>query len=403
MAEFDDLLTRFELGLASAAEEAALAARLRGDPAARRQLVLHARVGAALARPSLRVRPAAPRPWWRRPPVWVAAAGLAAALVLLTVNTRQPAGWRVQAGAEGATLTHAGVARPACAGDPLEPGDTLAGTATLALAGQARLELGDGGALRLDAAQRFTLSAGALTVVVAKRAPGDGLEFAAPHAVATVVGTRFTLTAAPGASGLEVAEGAVRFSTADDRGTALVEAGAAAFADAQALTAAPPAAGVGGESWPAAAGLLWRADPGQTGWQGHWQADGGLRSASATGGDTPEARAWVRSPITVDGWAVAAGARLRLRYWAAGFPAGATLRVMLKRADLTNFAHDLDLVAGSWRSVELALDAGTFLHLDRRLPPLAAGERVHGVVVVALSDRAARGRFWIRDLAVIRP
>lgn len=430
MPDLDELLARYELGLADAAEQAELAALLRIDPSARRELVRQARASAILARTlagsPLRIhhRPLQRRCTSARPgPAtlrWAIAAGLllavgAAVAVAISRGSPDPTdiadrpvvpvpgmeeGWRIVTLSAAGTIAGTTGSRPACPGDGLAVGDTVDAGGALTISGPANLELMAGTRLHLTTPHHLELSAGRIQVVARHRDSGSPLLFATPQATATIIGTRFGLAVVDGTSHLEVSEGAVRF--ADARGGVLVRAGESALADAGLVTMAPG-------SWkpmpalPAGSRTLWRADPG-AGWYGLRQvlASGTLWcSRPSDNGENREVRALVRSPMSSTGWVAGANCRLRFASFATGFAPGSSLRVMLKRQDQTNFAKDLPVENGVWTTVTLRPCDGSFTYLRERGRHLEAGEQVVAAAWVGLSDvPMMQARFWIRDVVV---
>ncbi|MBI5687760.1 MAG: FecR domain-containing protein [Verrucomicrobia bacterium] len=102
-------------------------------------------------------------------------------------------------------------------GAVLQPGDAVRvgdGAATVVLADKTRLMLAERTELKLggDATRELQLLAGRLTASVAKQPADRPLTIRTPLAVARVVGTEFTLNAAPRATRIEVSEGLVKIA-----------------------------------------------------------------------------------------------------------------------------------------------------------------------------------------------
>jgi ferric-dicitrate binding protein FerR (iron transport regulator) len=112
--------------------------------------------------------------------------------------------------------------RPLAGGEALVEGDRIEtgadGEAAFRYADDAtRLRVGPRTALamrRPDGAKQVRLEAGELSASVAKQPDGRPMTFATPHAEATVLGTRLTLSVDRESSRLDVAEGTVRYARA---------------------------------------------------------------------------------------------------------------------------------------------------------------------------------------------
>lgn len=406
MGDRGELFVRWELGLADVADEAALTEALR-DPLARREFARQARIavalGAARATPARQPRR---RLVVRRPAStvrWAVAAGLIVLVGLVALLTVPPPT------APFAHLeTAAGVRVRA-----LVPGETVETTADPAVlvlgSNTARVELAAGTRLRLPESSELTASpvrlelpAGTVRATVAPRSPEAPFSIAAPHATATVVGTAFTFSALVEGAALAVDDGAVRLSTATDAGI-LVPAGRSAVA-AEGLASMTPVTASAPRPLPAGSRVLTNFAPDDAqGWRGAIDAAAGAwRSALAQPGD-PWSDAELRSPVARAGWTVEPGTWMRFRYHVERFRLGSVLEVHLKPEDESNYAWRLVPEAGDgWHEAEVRVDGG-FRHLLHGDAPLAAGERIHGVVWCAL--RGAGGtpgpvRFWIRDAVV---
>ena len=425
MDEREGLFVRWELGLADAADEAALAEALR-DPLARRDFARQARIAAALGVP----RAAAARPLRRRPALrrparvvpWAIAAGIAAlvGIAALALEARPSAApfARLEAAAGATVRASDGSRRAADTGAALAPGEIIeTGTASAVIVlgadAAARLELAAGSRLRLPegselrmAAVRVGLDAGTVRAEVAPRLPGAPFSIAAPLATATVVGTSFTFAAVEGGAELRVDGGAVRLSTATDAGV-IVPAGRSGLVGEGLASMAPTIAGAP-RALPAGSRVLRHFTTADAqGWRGVVEAgaggaDGAWRSVPAPRDDR-WSDAELRSPVAREGWTVASGTWLRFRYHVERFRPGSVLEVHLKPADESNYAWRLVPDAGDgWHEAEVRVDGG-FRHVQHGEEPLAIGERIHGAVWCALrgpDEAAAPVRFWIRDAMI---
>jgi ferric-dicitrate binding protein FerR (iron transport regulator) len=423
MPDSADLFTRWELGLADAADEAVLAELLR-NPAQRRAFARQARIAAALARqtevvltsprrlhrPPARIR--------RRPFVWALAASLLAAIglavVLLQPRLADTTARLLVAsdGSRGKSVT--GNMREIHAGVQLEAGETVIagrGSVTLTLAhAAARFDLAAGTRLRLPTAEsdrgplRLDLDSGRIQAEVAPRPADAALSITTPQGRAEVVGTRFVLTTDAGSTRLDVTAGTVRLSAAEGS-SLLVGPGQTAFAAAGLAGPAPPAAGTDAPL-PNGSRVLWRMDAREaTGWNAALDlfADGPAWRSVPVHPDDRWGFAEVRSPISQTPWQVESGTWLRFRYWTNGFPAERSLRVHIKPADETNYAANLlPETTPGWHQAKLRLDRD-FHHIGRQheVPPV--GTFIHGVVWSgqrAEDDPIPAARFWIRDAVV---
>lgn len=421
MGEREEIFVRWELGLADAADEAALAEALR-DPQARRDFARQARIAVALGAPRaaparqprrrLVVRPAP------RVAHWAIAAGIALLIGLVGLLARpSPAApfAHLEIAVGTTVLAPDGSRRAVAPGSALAPGDTVetasapavivlgADAARLELAADSRLRLPEGADLR-GSPVRLELGAGRVHAEVAPRLPGAPFAIAAPLATATVVGTRFTFAVVDGGADLAVAGGAVRLSTATDAGI-VVPAGRSALAVGGLASLAPPIADAP-RPLPAGSRILQRFAPDDAqGWRGVIDAaadgDAAWRSVPALRDAWSDAE--LRSPVAREGWTVAGGTWLRFRYHVERFPSGSVLEVHLKPEDESNYAWRLVPDGGDgWHDVEVRVDGG-FRHLEHGDAPLASGERIHGAVWCALRGPGAAPapvRFWIRDAVV---
>ena len=137
------------------------------------------------------------------------------------------------------TLERAGALRAATPGAALHPGDRLrAGDQASVTIGFARestvLRLGARSVLQTGSVRQgkqLQLESGSLAAVVAPQPKGRPLRIATSNAVATVLGTQFTLAAKPQATTLEVWQGKVAFAAVGSRDA--VQVGPREFAVAQ--------------------------------------------------------------------------------------------------------------------------------------------------------------------------
>jgi ferric-dicitrate binding protein FerR (iron transport regulator) len=234
----------------------------------------------------------------------------AAALVLVVAG----AGWwtvqrsaaepaadcRIAAAAAGGRIERAGAVIPAAPTTELRAGDLVAasGPLTLAYPDGTRFELAAGARVAVLAAspgKRLRLEAGELAAEVAPQPPGRPLAVATASARVEVVGTRFSLSAAPQRTRLELRQGAVRFiRLSDQRGIAVRAGETATVAPGEEFAARPltaPAPAPAAATVAAAAEPPWRAlfpATGLDGWtqqHGAWENQGGVvRGHSAQGG-----------------------------------------------------------------------------------------------------------------------
>lgn len=406
MGERSDLFVRWELGLTDAADEAALAEALR-DPQARRDFARQARIAVALGVPSVAPARQVRRRFAVRRPAstvrWAVAAGLVAliGLVALVAVPRSTTPFARLETTAGVTLRE------------LVPGETVETASEPAVivlgAAAARLELAAGSRLRLpesagllESPVRLGIDAGTVRAEVAPRRPEAPFSIAAPHATATVVGTRFTFTASAGGADLAVDDGAVRLATPTDAGI-FVPAGRTAAAS-EGLASLVPAAAPAFRPLPAGSRVLQRftLDDAQ-GWRGTIDPAAGAWRSILAPRDDPWIDAELRTPVARSGWTVERGTWLRFRYHVERFRPGSVLEVHLKPEDESNYAWRLEPEVGDgWHEAEVRVDGG-FRHLLHGDALLVAGERIHGVVWCAL--RGAGGtpgpvRFWIRDAVV---
>lgn len=245
-----DLVRRHLDGLATAAEDAALAQRLPREPelaallrrAARRDCAIEAAVAVGVRAPAPRLRqPRRPRRPQARPWLWwmglAAAAAVAVAVILphRTASAAPPAVAGMAVVASGSARTVQGD-RLLDAGAAIVPGTDLRmeGPCTLRLTDGSTFQVVPGTRLRCERrgyAPWLVLDAGALAAAVRPQAPDTALGLATPQAEVVVVGTRFTLAVIGAHTELAVDEGLVRLTARADGATRLVGAGQRSVAD----------------------------------------------------------------------------------------------------------------------------------------------------------------------------
>jgi len=203
-------------------------------------------------------RVSAPRFWqtgalWKRPALLALAASVVLLLSLSVWYFGPTMGRPVFAELKGvdASIERGTEFVPAVNGMALRPNDVLrVGTnasATIAFGTEkTRLELTGGTELKLASltrGKRFALLAGVVEASVARQRPFHPMILTTPQAEARVVGTRFTLTASPTATRLDVTEGTVRFTRISDEKFVRVGAGDYAVATMNSELAALPKTG----------------------------------------------------------------------------------------------------------------------------------------------------------------
>lgn len=121
---------------------------------------------------------------------------------------------------------------------------------------------------RMAAGKRVHLARGTLAADVSKQPAGRTMVFTTPHAEATVLGTRLTLTVTGDSTRLEVREGRVRFTRLSDRASVTVGAGHFAVAAAgqslavKSIPVPPRPLLVEDFTDPRALGARWQSTPG---------------------------------------------------------------------------------------------------------------------------------------------
>jgi len=134
---------------------------------------------------------------------------------------------------------------PAGAGRGLVSGqgvETAGGEASVKYPDETRIDLRPGTAIRVTgpAGKSVRLDRGTIDAQVARQPAGQSVAFVTPHAEATVLGTRLTVTVTEEATRLEVAEGRVRLRRLSDGKAVDVAAGQFAVAAAGAEMSARP-------------------------------------------------------------------------------------------------------------------------------------------------------------------
>ncbi|HVE41724.1 MAG TPA: FecR family protein [Planctomycetota bacterium] len=226
----DGLLSKYLAGEAGDEERARLRAALEADPSLADALFEAAELEADLVQTQRRA--AAPR---RRR--WIALAAAAALLVAAAI-----AFFRGGADLPRVELVEGRVTPPLAPGDRLPAGQDLEvsrGRLVLRYEDGTRVELGAGTALKdLEDGKGMTLARGMLSADVAKQSGGRAMVVRTAEGEARVLGTRFTLSARPGATRLAVEKGQVRLTRRSDGASANVGAGQVAVASTSSAPAA---------------------------------------------------------------------------------------------------------------------------------------------------------------------
>jgi len=261
-ARFDEILSRYEDGLATPDELRELGEALKSNAEYRADLVARNRVEVALhewtvaeaaaQRPSVRSIAVRQTKVRRRRTqdsgfrfMGIAASVLLAAGVVLwfAANTKKelPTLARV-ANAQDVRVTRAentGASERLSKDDRLHAGDTVqseaSGRAELIFEDSTHIEIASGTTLILSedsGAKIVKLNGGEVQASVAKQPPGKPMQFVTPYAQATVLGTKLKLALNGQSTRLEVTEGRVSFKKSD--GVSAVEVGAGRFAVAEA-------------------------------------------------------------------------------------------------------------------------------------------------------------------------
>jgi ferric-dicitrate binding protein FerR (iron transport regulator) len=201
------------------------------------------------------------------------------------------ASWQVIAAAPGSLILRAGSSLAALHGLVLVPGDTVqaAGAATLHGADGSSLVLDTGARLAIEAGaggMRLRLERGELEADIAPQAAHRTVVLVTAQARVEVIGTRFTLDAAPTRTRLDLEHGVVRLTRLSDGAALEMHANqTATVADATAFAAQPlhpPASAT-----TTAAGEAPLFDDGLTGWtqqHGSWSLDGAVVRGNGDGG-----------------------------------------------------------------------------------------------------------------------
>jgi hypothetical protein len=298
------------------AEEAEdLHRELRGNPEARRYLLLASHTDIALYDLGRARHVAAPkRRSWLKPAI--AACVLVGVALFLTTNRPSPLA-RIQTASGGVIVGAAEVAP----GSSLSAGDRVrvlsGGSVRIDGPDGTVLEAGSDTTLTFSSATELDLEKGTLTATVSKRNAGaPPLVFRTPESEVRVLGTIFTLAVTPGRTRLDVREGRVRFKRLSDGHTVDV------LADQHAVVGLPPgfivapggtAHGDGSPErpWDLATALAHPAavKPGDTIWLREGTYKGLFRSTLSGTREAPiTVRAFGRERATVDGAIDAHGA-----------------------------------------------------------------------------------------------
>lgn len=186
----------------------------------------------------VKARPARPAPILRLPAVRWTALALAAGIVLVAGLLWLPSQAQhvlpeLAAAAGTLLLERDGQARPADAGEPLQPGDVLRtsvhSSATLGYGAEAtRVELRENTALKVladDRGKQLQVLSGGVGLTVAKQPRGKPMRLVTPQAEVRVVGTRFNLFASPKSTRVSVTEGRVQLREAGEANPTELAAG----------------------------------------------------------------------------------------------------------------------------------------------------------------------------------
>lgn len=225
----EDEVAGLESALRDARERARLVARMRFEQQLVEALSLRrasAAQDASGTRRRPRPRPRVGRRGGARTPhaiplvVWIGAVAalLVGAVLLQRGDAPEPQRIGTIAEASGATAGPGSRPRRLGSGDPVLAGETL----TTAAGGGARILCADGTALVLEADSEVRMESradglliglehGELQAAVTRRTAGAPLRVRTAHAEATILGTRFTLSASPARTALAVEQGLVRF------------------------------------------------------------------------------------------------------------------------------------------------------------------------------------------------
>jgi len=238
-----------------------------------------------------------------RMPALAAAALVMVAILgawLMATRPGAAASWRVIAAAPGSLILRAGATLAARSELALVPGDTVqaAGAATLRGSDGSSLVLDAGARLAIEPAangMRLRLERGELEAEIAPQPAHHTFVLDTPRARVEVIGTRFTLNAAPTATRLDLEHGVVRLIRLSDGATLVMHADqTATVADGTAFAAQalqPPATATS-----TASGEVPLFANGLGGWtqqHGSWSLDGaGVRG----NGDGGTARLLSRHP-----------------------------------------------------------------------------------------------------------
>ncbi|MBE7467019.1 MAG: FecR domain-containing protein [Planctomycetes bacterium] len=450
---FDELMDRYEEGLASPAELNDLSALLHAHADCRRELVARNRVETSLlewgeasavaARPSVRLaakRHARARRYREiggslRTLGFAAgvllAAGVCAWWALHAMPEQHAALARIERLAGAQVHRAAGSAEPA-ATDALYPGDRVAtaaaGSAVLVYPDGTRVELEPLASAVFDSeagAKLIRLASGAVRAEVAKQPAGRPMRLLTSHAQATVLGTQLTWALNGGATRLDVREGVVRMRKAE--GGPEIEVRAGQFAEArdgielavQDAVAEPAPVAVAPVEWPPLGAAVlsedFETEPLQ-GWENARRVpaarDGSrfaIEAAERGEGDTRIAFSAVRLPLDrIQGgsrehqhlFRYQPGLAIRFAYYLEG-PAD-YLRVQGVNVDLDdNFGVTLEQpVRGAWTVVQLKFD--DFRHNDvrRRDEKLRPGDRFKNIGFFAAGSGSPPRVFRIDDVLV---
>ncbi len=212
------------------------------------------------------VRPRIPAALFSRPAlVWVSVALVLAAGALLWAARPSTLAFVSQSG-DGVFITHSSRTYPAHAGAKIRAGDSVSVSQFASTAFQWRNEntrfyLSPDTKVQVNqtrAGKHIRLSSGILKAVVARQPPGRPLVVTSPAALARIVGTQFTLSTSAKGDRLEVVEGTIEFTDAQQQQPGVVvHAGDSALSAAALPIDVKPMNGVAWwEVWPAGVAAL---------------------------------------------------------------------------------------------------------------------------------------------------
>jgi len=247
---FEDLIQSYVDGTASEADIAELSSRVASDPQAARAFARATRINHFLYQhfgeeEALRVNPllalkhsgsasknrklTRPRAKPTSSAVWISVSVAAAACILLVLWSRNtpPEALAVVRAVDGSVSLQRGQeSRPAEVGTEIQANDVLvsssAASASIEFTDKSRVDLKKAFSVTIaagsaaPASRILDLTNGTLTASVTRQAAGTTFAVKTPHALTTVVGTQFTVAVEEKLTRLDVEEGSVDFSPADN-------------------------------------------------------------------------------------------------------------------------------------------------------------------------------------------